>query len=72
MTSTKKQRNTEEIEKLSKEKEKMAQQLKELVGCHNLSKFLGRSAGANSVGSDLTASRGSGPALVAILLASDM
>ena len=31
MTSTKKQRNTEEMEKLSKEKEKMAQQLKELV-----------------------------------------
>ena len=31
MTSTKKQRNTEEIEKLSKEKEKLAQQLKELV-----------------------------------------
>ena len=36
MTSTKKQRNTEEIEKLSKEKEKMAQQLKELVSyCKN-------------------------------------
>ena len=31
MTSTKKQRNVEEIDKLNKEKEKLNQQMKELV-----------------------------------------
>lgn len=46
MTSTKKQRNTEEIEKLSKEKEKMAQQLKELT--QNRTRYLQERSKARS------------------------